>query len=769
MVVWALAGGGPVCRANQSLREFGALLREHRVAVDLTQEALAQRSGVSPRTIQHLEASDVRPTRATLESLVRALELAPAARSRFEAAATRRPRGGVAGDGGAIRAPASNLLAPRTALIGREHEVAALSDLVGQGEARLVTLTGVGGVRQDAAGPPRGLRPAGPAGPSPDGVWLVELAPLADPALVPQAVAAPLGVRGGAGRAPAGRPGRLPAAAGACCWCWTTASTCSTPAPRLAEPLLDACPALRILATSREPLRVAGEQQLWRRALLARRPTRRHAVAGRPGRLPGGASSSSSAREAVAPDFRLTARERRRRRPGLRAAGRDPAGPRAGRRRGCACSRPSRSPPGWTTRFRPADRREPGGADAPADAAGDARLEPRPAHGAGASRCSGAWPCFAGGCDLEAAEAVASDPAEDEPAPPAGRGRCSAGLRCSICSRGWWTSRWWWPSPGGTALRARGPVPAAGAAAPVRPGAAGRAPGRRRAVGRRHAAHYLALAEQAEPGWYGPAQTAWLDRLEREHDNLRAALRYWFDRGDAAHALRLGAALWWFWFNRGHWAEGHRWLTDLLALPGAGDFPAAYAQALVGAARLGGDAATGRALVAQAAALWRGLREQQGAADERARPALAFWAYAFVHAAALSGDPAAERGLGAQAAALWRSLGDPRQVAAALSELGLAARNRGEPGPRAPGSRRAWLLPGGPATAGVSAWRSIAWARWRTRWGTRRRRCRCTRRAWPTSGNWGTAGWWPGGCSTRGCWRSSGARRPPPAPAPESC
>src|SRR5690349_16688671 len=105
-------------RASES-RGFGGLLREHRMTAGLTQEALAQRSGVSPRTIQHLEASDVRPNRTTRERLLRALELTPAALTPFQAAATRRPNHHLAGEGGGTQAPTSNLLAPRTALIGR--------------------------------------------------------------------------------------------------------------------------------------------------------------------------------------------------------------------------------------------------------------------------------------------------------------------------------------------------------------------------------------------------------------------------------------------------------------------------------------------------------------------------------------------------------------------------------------------------------------------------------------------------------------------------
>ncbi|MGZ3645403.1 MAG: LuxR C-terminal-related transcriptional regulator, partial [Ktedonobacteraceae bacterium] len=84
-----------------------------------------------------------------------------------------------------------------------------------------------------------------------------------------------------------------------------------------------------------------------------------------------------------------------------------------------------------------------------------------------------------------------------------------------------------------------------------------------------HAAYYLALAEEAEPQLVGPQQTVWLNRLEQEHDNLRAALRWALERGKARHsmelALRLGGALLRFWLMRGHWSEGRTFLEYALA------------------------------------------------------------------------------------------------------------------------------------------------------------------------------------------------------------
>ena len=80
------------------------------------------------------------------------------------------------------------------------------------------------------------------------------------------------------------------------------------------------------------------------------------------------------------------------------------------------------------------------------------------------------------------------------------------------------------------------------------------------AVGRAHAAHYLALAEAAERGLHGAGQTTWLARLARERDNLRAALAWAVAQREAGLALRLTTAAYVYWLFIGQTAEGRRWL-----------------------------------------------------------------------------------------------------------------------------------------------------------------------------------------------------------------
>ncbi|MFN8475254.1 MAG: tetratricopeptide repeat protein [Anaerolineae bacterium] len=85
------------------------------------------------------------------------------------------------------------------------------------------------------------------------------------------------------------------------------------------------------------------------------------------------------------------------------------------------------------------------------------------------------------------------------------------------------------------------------------------------AVQRRHLRWFLVLAQQAASAVRGPRQGEWLDRLEVEHENLRAALAWSQDDADShLDSLRLGAALFWFWYLRGYTTEGRTWLTAIL-------------------------------------------------------------------------------------------------------------------------------------------------------------------------------------------------------------
>jgi predicted ATPase/class 3 adenylate cyclase/Tfp pilus assembly protein PilF len=107
-------------------------------------------------------------------------------------------------------------------------------------------------------------------------------------------------------------------------------------------------------------------------------------------------------------------------------------------------------------------------------------------------------------------------------------------------------------------------------------------------IKRVHAQYFLTLAEEAHPELKGANQLEWLERLEAEHDNMRAALTWALERKEAEVALRLGGALWWFWSMRGYESEGRRWLEEALAMEGRG-LPESRAMALAGIGELASD------------------------------------------------------------------------------------------------------------------------------------------------------------------------------------
>jgi predicted ATPase/class 3 adenylate cyclase len=104
-------------------------------------------------------------------------------------------------------------------------------------------------------------------------------------------------------------------------------------------------------------------------------------------------------------------------------------------------------------------------------------------------------------------------------------------------------------------------------------------------IKRVHAEYFLTLAEEADPEHRGPDQLEWLERLEAEHDNMRAALSWASERNEVEVALRLGGALWWFWLVRGYHSEGRRWLEEALAMDRRGS-PEVRAMALAGVGAL---------------------------------------------------------------------------------------------------------------------------------------------------------------------------------------
>jgi DNA-binding NarL/FixJ family response regulator len=187
---------------------------------------------------------------------------------------------------------------------------------------------------------------------------------------------------------------------------------------------------------------------------------------------------------------------------------------------------------------------------------------------------------------------------------------------------------------------------------------------------RAHAVHYLALAEEARPEMKGPRQTEWFDRLESEHDNLRAALSWSLEGGDAEMALQLVANLWWFWYKRGHLSEGRRWLEE--ALEQIASPAPARGEALNGAgvlARNQSDYERAQEWLEESLVLRRDLGDKAGTS------------MVLVDLGTVAGD----RGDVGQAAEFFekslrlkKELGDTWGTALVLGNLGVAAHHRGD-------------------------------------------------------------------------------------------
>jgi predicted ATPase/class 3 adenylate cyclase len=186
----------------------------------------------------------------------------------------------------------------------------------------------------------------------------------------------------------------------------------------------------------------------------------------------------------------------------------------------------------------------------------------------------------------------------------------------------------------------------------------------------RHASWLARLVEQGESELEGPTQNAWLDRLEREHDNIRAALQWALDCSDADLALRLAAASATFWWIHGHWTEGRRWLEAALSRSGS-QYPALRAKALEGASNLASrqlDYARAKELADEGLALCRDLRDGSRTARMLRVRALACGA----------GDDEGFRALVEQSAEAAREAGDAWALLMALNNLGYLALAAGD-------------------------------------------------------------------------------------------
>jgi predicted ATPase len=188
---------------------------------------------------------------------------------------------------------------------------------------------------------------------------------------------------------------------------------------------------------------------------------------------------------------------------------------------------------------------------------------------------------------------------------------------------------------------------------------------------RRHAEHYLALAEAAEPEILGGAQLEWLARLELERNNFRAALRWAAGQRLGELALRLIGALRRAWVARGYLAETQRWLEQALALNGA-TARSIRAKALYGYGRIAlvqGDYDRAVPPLEESAAQFRASGDARG---------LAFALADLGWIAAAQGAFERARSLGEESLAVARGAGDETTIAAALHALACTILGEGD-------------------------------------------------------------------------------------------
>ena len=191
---------------------------------------------------------------------------------------------------------------------------------------------------------------------------------------------------------------------------------------------------------------------------------------------------------------------------------------------------------------------------------------------------------------------------------------------------------------------------------------------------RRHRDWYLALVTRLEPQFFGgPRAGNEIDELDREHDNLRAALEWSADEpGQAAAGLRLAAALWRFWEIRGHAVEGRAWLERMLEASGEGESLASRSSALTGAgvlAYLQGDYDGAFAFHEESLILHRQVGNPQS---------VAYAANNLANAAVQQGDYARARSLYEEALGLQRGSGDIRGSAMSLINLADVVARQGD-------------------------------------------------------------------------------------------
>jgi predicted ATPase/transcriptional regulator with XRE-family HTH domain len=624
---------------------FGDACRDLRLAAALTQEALAERAGISARSIRALEAGRTMPYKDTVRRLIAALGLSGADAARLIAAATPAPRRRVPAGSASASASLQILPSTPTPLVGRSAHLAQVTALLRRDDVRLVTLTGPGGVGKTRLGlaVAAEMRTA-----FRDGVVFVSLASTADPALVPVALARVIGVRETADRSLL--DGTVAYLRSRSLLVLLDNFEHLLPAAPLLADLLAACPGLSLLVTSRSLLHLRAEHR------FDVAPLDLPALDG-----PGGPEDVIASpavalfvarAQASEPSFAITIDNAAevaaicRRLEGLPLAIE------------LAATRTTLLSP--TALLARLERRlgvlVGGARDLP-----ERQQTMRAAIGwsydllhPGEKALLRRLAVFAGGCTVEAVEGV-----------------CPAGIGLEADVLGWLGEL---VDKSLLQRQTAGSEPRVAMLETVREFALEQlaAAGELSALEQRHAEYYLTLAEAAEQRLFGLEQRVWLERLAAEHDNMRAALR-WSLREDGRKVLgaRMAIALMAFWWIHGHWREGLQWLEDMATDDGRVP-PGTRAKVLHGA----GVLAEALGQLGRASELYAMSLDLSEALEDRRGICLGLIGLGAV--AMHQRESARARAILERSLALGRELEDAHLVAHALVNLGSLALDTGD-------------------------------------------------------------------------------------------